>query len=189
MSSRNANCAFAGVKGISDAVRQAIPIWVTNDLIDRLFVEYRKISKDVSIGTFGVRVAQADAWKRYRRGNDPKGDGFFRTYYCQAFGSGPTAKGLVNLEVLTNREDTQIKYVMFKVNGQTVYGGACNVPSTFFPKLGYTPTLTDTFSQPKAGVPATAAFIPFTEKQLQKLATQYEFGGMGAIDRMFDERV
>jgi hypothetical protein len=193
MSSRNAQCAVAGVKGISDAVRGALNNWVTEDLITLLWDAYRK-AKPVGMAfgkpSFAARIQNAEEWKRYRRGNDPNGAGFFRTYYCKEFG----AKGVVDLQVLTNADDTKITYVMFFVNSKMVYGGGCNVPSTLFGQYSYQPMLKNAVKAPiDTGMgklaPSVAAFVPFTDKQIQKLSTQYEFGGTAAIDRMFEERV
>ena len=184
MTGRNAQCKVAGVKGISDAIRETINTWITDDLITLLFAQYEKSGGKLNPKSFAVRAKNADAWKRYKRGNDPQGTGFFRTYYCKDFGT----KGVVDLRVLTNFDDTVIKYVMFYIDGKMVYAGACNVPSTRFPSYGYKPMLQNTV-QANISTSTTVAFVPFTEAQLQKLATQYEFGGMGAIDRMFEERV
>lgn len=184
MSSRNAQCKIAGVKGISDAVRGAIAQWVTDDLVKILYDAYINgavlLNMKFSQAAFANRVRNAGAWKRYKRGNDPQGDGFFRQYYCQEF----RAKGVVDLRVLTNFDDTVIRYIMFYVSGKMVYAGACNVPSTYFPKLNYQPTI-----QNPVTPTGTAAFVPFTPAQLEKLAVQYEYGGMAAIDLMFEERV
>jgi hypothetical protein len=189
--SRNDQCKVAGVKGISDAVRGAVNTWVTEPLLDLLWKEFSKTKPSMTRSTFGYRVRNAEAWSRYKRGNEI-GPGFWRLYYCKEFG----AKGVVDLKVLTNGEsksgakdaDMRITYVLFYVNGKMVYGGAVDVPSTLFQKFGYVvPAQIDVAM--KAGIKTTAAFVPFTEKQLAKLATQYEFGGMSAIDRMFDERV
>jgi len=185
MSSRNDQCAVAGVKGISDAVRGEISTWVTEDLVALLFAAYQKTGGKMSMSSFRLRVQNAEAWKRYARPNDPNGPGFLRKYYCKEFG----AKGIVDLHVITNLADNKITYVTFHVGGKMVYGGACNVPSTLFPQFSYKGKLTNTVTAGTTNVEMVAALVPFTEKQLQQLATQYEFGGTGAIDRMFEERV
>ncbi len=105
-----------------------------------------------------------------------------RNYYSLDFGGrGSTA---VNLPVRTDSyADTRISYVTFHVRGKLVSGGACNVPSVFIQKYGIDKRLTfDTKSA------STVAFVPFTEKELAKLATQYERGGIAALELMFEER-
>lgn len=179
LASRNMQCKVAGVKGISDAVRGAINDWITQPLKDILYAEYQKSGGKMSKVSFGNYVDYAEQWKRYSRGNDPNGDGFFRKYYCKAFD-----KGVVDLHVLTNYDDTKIKYVTFVVRGKLVYGGACNVPSTLWSQYGYNPTLKNVVSPT-----TTAAFVPFSPAQLAKLSTQLEYGSISMIDRMLEERV
>lgn len=174
-------------KGISDAVRGAVGSWVTQSLLELLYQKYTAGGGKLNQSQFAMRVRSAESWKRGNRTRDPNGPGWLRNYYSLEFGGRGSTD--VNLQVRTNSQaDTNISYVTFHVYGKLVSGGACDVPSVFFEKWGIDKSLKAMGAAPMLKTAATAAFVPFTDKQLAALATQLEFGRQATVDRLFEER-
>jgi hypothetical protein len=166
-------------KGISDAVRGAIREWITADVSNRLWEEFKKFGATQTQNSFQSRLRQADYWvRRVRRGHI---SGWERDYDCKAF-----PRGVVGLRVHTDQDDRYIKYVTFRVNGKLIGGGEVRVPSVFLSQAGRNASIKN---QRFESLAPASNFRPFTADELHQLEVQAEYGEAGVLGTMFEERV
>lgn len=159
-------------KGISDAVRNAIGDWITDDVISTLWSDFKN-EGGISRSAFGARLRMDAFWvRRVRRGHS---QGWERDYDCKVF-----PKGTVGLRVHTNQEDTHIKFVTFKVGDRYVGGGKVHVPSMLVSQAGRKASIQNG---------KTPTFTPFSQAELEKLNTQRQFGESALLDMMMEERI
>jgi hypothetical protein len=160
-------------KGISDAVRESISSWITEEVATKIVVAAKR-----PIQLYLLRDAKS--WvRRVRRGIS---NGWERDYDCKHISG-----GRVGLRVHTDAADRYIKYVTFRVDGKLIGGGVVNVPSVLVGQASLMGRKIQNASF--ASTEATPRFRPFTASELAKLTTELEYGDSGIIDSMFEERV
>lgn len=148
--------------GISDAVRNHIPVWVDNQLVDVLYSEYQKsggtLKKDGFNG-FSYKVKQSSDWVRKSRKNT--NSGFERLYHCKT-----VAKA--TLIVHSPESDQSANGYVFCIDNKPIAGGKTKLKSTH---------VTIALSKDKTSVKAhELQFVKFSEEDLRKMRTQMEFG-------------
>lgn len=148
--------------GISNAVRNHIPIWVDDTLIDTLYQEYNKsggtIAKD-GYGGFRRRVKEPSDWVRKSRKNTDSG--YERLYHCKT-----VAKA--SLIVHSPPGDLSANGYVFCIDGKPIAGGKTKLKSTH--------VTTAISKNDKTSVKAEElAFVKFSEEELRKMHTQMMF--------------
>lgn len=149
--------------GISDAVRNHIPIWVDETLVDILFTEYQKgggtLKKEGYQG-FRSRIRGATDWVRKSR--KTTSSGFERLYHCKTV---PKATLIVH----SPESDQSANGYVFCMDGKPVAGGKTKMKSTHI--------TTALSKNDKTSIkPADVTFVKFSEEELRKMRTQMEFG-------------
>lgn len=149
--------------GISDAVRNHIPVWVDDSLVDVLYDEYKKTGGTLKKeGYHGFRycVKQSSDWVRKSRKTTPSG--YERLYRCKTV---PNA----TLVVHSPETDLSANAFAFCINGKAVTGGKTKLKSTH---------VTTALSK---GDKATTrqedvTFVRLSEEELRKMRIQMEYG-------------
>lgn len=146
--------------GISDAVRNHIPVWVDNDLIEVLYPQYVANGGILSKDQFARRVRNASDWVRKSRSKT--GSGFERKYHCKTVQK-------ATLIVHSPETDMSANGYAFCIDGKVVAGGRTKLQSTHVStKVSRTDKTT---SRPEA-----VTFVKFSEEELIKMRTEMEFG-------------
>lgn len=149
--------------GISDAVRNHIPVWIDEPLIDTLYEGYKEAGGVLEKYYFRSRIRQSDQWVRKSRRNTSSG--YERLYHCKTVQK-------ATLIVHSPPEDMSANGYVFQIDGKPVAGGKTKLKSTH---VSTSLSRTD-----KTSVrPADIVFIRFTEDELQKMRIQSEYGGDG----------
>lgn len=148
--------------GISDAVRNHIPVWVDEALVDVLFEEFKKangtLPKDGRSG-FRSRIRESSDWVRKSRKNTSTG--FERLYHCK------TVQKATLIVHSPPKDDCANGYV-FLMDGKPIAGGKTKMKSTH---------ITTALSKDKTSLkPTDVQFVKFSEEELRKMRTQMEFG-------------
>lgn len=149
--------------GISDAVRNHIPVWVDDSLVEVLFTEYKKaggvLSKDGSQG-FRSRIRSSSDWVRKSRKTTPSG--YERLYHCKTVQK-------ASLIVHSPESDMSANGYVFCIDGKPVAGGKT--------KLKSVQVSTAISRGDKTSVrPQDVTFVKFSEEELQKMRVQAEYG-------------
>jgi len=149
--------------GISDAVRNHIPIWVDSQVIDLLYEEYKKsggtLSKD-GYGGFGRRIREATDWVRKSRRTTSSG--FERKYHCKTCQK-------ATLIVHSPPDDMSANSYVFCIDDKAVAGGKTKLKSTHISSAVSAKDKT-------TARPQDVQFVKFTEEELRKMRTRMEFG-------------
>lgn len=149
--------------GISDAVRNHIPIWVDDQVVDLLYGEYKRtngiLNKEGS-GGFRARVRDPKNWVRKSR--KTTGSGFERFYQCK-----PVQKA--SLIVHSPGSDMSANGYVFQIDGKAVVGGKTKMKST---QVSTTLSRGDKSSSRYTDT----IFVKFSEEELRKMRTEMEFG-------------
>lgn len=157
--------------GISDAVRNHIPIWVDDSLVDALFTEYKKAGGVLDRQGFRSRIRQSDQWVRKSRKNTSTG--YERLYHCKTVQK-------ATLIVHSPVTDMSANGYVFQIDGKAVAGGKTKMKSV---QVSTQLSRTD-----KTSVnPTDVTFVKFSEEELQRMRVQAEFGGDG-FDYFENER-
>jgi|SRR5271166_4072748 len=157
--------------GISDAVRNHIPVWVDDPLVEALFTEYKKAGGVLDRTGFRTRIRQSDQWVRKSRKNTSTG--FERLYHCKTVQK-------ASLIVHSPATDMSANGYVFSIDGKPVAGGKTKMKS-----VQVTKQLSKT---DKTSVnPSDVTFVKFSEDELQKMRIQAEYGGDG-FDYFENER-
>lgn len=160
--------------GISDAVRLSIQDWVTLDIVKQI---EKALPKDINYVYSKLR--ESKAWSRKARRKIPTG--FERDYICTRI----QPLGLVTLVVHTDARDQYIKYITFRVSNKVIAGGFVNVPSVLRSQKDRDRTIKElTFTAEKSVV----KFAQFTEKQLQTIQDDLEWGDKYLLNSLNEER-
>lgn len=168
-------------KGISDALRGSVRDWMTDTVIDLLYISNPKTIKDLGKQFLCNCLRNPNMWKRLNRRKSDKVGIWLRTYYCSALG-----KEDVTLTILTNKEtpkakeDSFIESVTIVSKGKPIGGGRVKVPSMLISQKGkqskFEEFRTDTL------------FTEFTSKELAELTSKLQFGEEAMFLSIFDER-
>jgi hypothetical protein len=149
--------------GISDAVRNHIPVWVDDPLIEVLFAEYKKAGGILDRVGFRMRIRVASEWVRKRRHTTPSG--WEREYHCKTVQK-------ATLIVHSPESDMSANGYVFYIDGKPVAGGKTKLKSTHVTQAV---SRTD-----KTSVrPQDVVFVKFSEEELQKMRIQSEYGSDG----------
>lgn len=160
-------------RGISDAVRESIEVWVTDEVMAILQNETKG-----TVSRWAMRNSKN--WVRRGRRNLPAG-GYERDYECK------NTNGRVGLRVHTDASDEHIRYVTFRVDRKLIGGGVVNVPSVL---VGHVTNRSRRIQDANFSASATETprFRPFTTEEITKLSHSLEYGDR-AIEDMFEERI
>jgi hypothetical protein len=101
---------MASGHGVSEAVRNHIKVWVTEDVVN-------------AIKRPAYLLRDSKAWKRKARRNSPTGFGFEREYYCEG------VSDAVKLIVHSPESDYSADRYVFMVGDKAVAGGKTKLQS------------------------------------------------------------
>lgn len=147
-------------KGISEAVRNHIPIWVDTQLIDCLYTEYKKNSGILSKPAFANRVSNVSDWvRKSRRRTDT---GWEREYTCKTVQK-------VTLLVHSPESEVSATGYVFNIDGVPVAGGKTKLKSVDVSKIL-------SKSDKSTSRMSDVHFTKFTEEELRKMRIQMEYG-------------
>lgn len=157
-------------KGISDAVRAHISIWVDTALTDALYQEYQKSGGNTVKTTFNTYVKTPETWVRKSRKNNT--NGYERLYQCKQI---PKA----TLIVYSPPTDDCANAYLFCVDNKPIAGGKTKLKSTH---------LTNAIStKDKTSLrPQDVVFVKLTEEEIRAFNTKLIFGD--GFDRL-EERL
>lgn len=159
--------------GISDAVRNHIPVWVDDKLVEALYEEHQKAGGEIGkLGVYGFKskIRSPGAWIRKSRKHAK--DGYERLYHCKN-----VAKA--KLIVYSPEDDKSANAYVFYIGDKAVAGGKTKLKSTHI--------TTNVSSKDKTSLnPTDIQFVKFTEEELQTMRIQTEFGG--GLDRLEFDR-
>jgi len=146
--------------GISDAVRNHIPVWIDEVLIDLLYEHYKKAGGVLEKPAFRSRIRQSEQWVRKSRRNTSSG--YERLYHCKTVQK-------ATLIVHSPPEDMSANGYVFQIDGKPVAGGKTKMKSV---QVSTALSRTD-----KTSVrPQDVVFVKFSEEELQKMRVQAEYG-------------
>lgn len=147
--------------GISDAVRNHIPVWVDEDLVNILYPEYKNSGGVLSKEVFHRRLRQSDQWVRKSRRKSGSGS-HERLYSCKT-----VAKA--SLIVHSPPADKSANGYVFLIDGSPIAGGKTKLQSTHI--------TTAVSKKDKTTIhPRDVIFVKFSDDELRKMRTQMEFG-------------
>lgn len=159
--------------GISDAVRNHIPVWVDDQVVDLLYTEYKNtggvLQKDGFSG-FRARIKDPKNWVRKSRRQT--NSGYERLYACK-----PVQKA--TLVVHSPQTDMSANGYVFQVDGKVVAGGKTKLKSV---QVDAKVSKNDKTSSRLQDI----AFVKFSEEDVRRMRTQMEFGD--GYDYFEDER-
>lgn len=161
--------------GISDAVRNHIPLWVDNQLVDTLYDTYtnsNEYKKSNAIGKEGVngfrrRVSNAKEWKRVKRKSS--NSGWERHYVC---------KSVKNATLIVHSPETDMSAdsYLFLIDNQPIGGGKTKLKSTHTTSSISTKDKTSIRQQ-------DVQFVRLTEDELLRMKIEHQFGdGFGWLE-------
>jgi hypothetical protein len=146
--------------GISDAVRNHIPIWIDNDLIDTLYDQYKQAGGLLSKPAFAIRIRKSSEWVRKSRKNTSSG--YERLYRCKTVQK-------ATLIVHSPESDLSANGYVFCIDDKPIAGGKTKLKSTHV-----------TTSLSKSDKTTTRCkdvqYVRFSDEELQRVKTQMEFG-------------
>jgi len=146
--------------GISDAVRNHIPVWVDDSTIDILFEAYKTSGGILTKEAFTRRMRESSNWVRKSRKNTESG--YERLYHCKTMQK-------ATLIVHSPESDLSANSYVFRIDDQPIAGGKTKLKSTHVSK-------TVSNSDKTSTRPHEVQFVKFTEEELRKMATQMRFG-------------
>lgn len=158
--------------GISDAVRNHIPIWVDPNVANLLYDEYKNdaTNKPIKSETFRSIINKPDAW--VRTGRKKTSTGFERHYSCKSIGK-------VSLIVHSPPEDKSANGYAFYIGKTPVAGGKTKLQSTHVSiKVSSKDKTSSRYED--------AVFIQFTKEELEAMSTIDRFGD--GLSRLETER-
>jgi hypothetical protein len=170
--------------GISDAIRDLIGTWLTQEVVDRLWDAFPNRG-NMPISNFRRKLQEDKSWAR--RARRKHSGGHERDYECKQF-----ASGRVVLRVHTDSADRYIKYVTFKIDGKIIGGGVVNVPSVLVgdgKRSGPQTKESTSKATPAVPTPTTPQFKPFTAAELLRLPIELEYDDWIVADLMFSGRM
>jgi hypothetical protein len=149
-------------KGISDAVRNHIPVWIDDAVVNVLYSEYKKANGMLSkegLSGFKSRIKSASSWVRKSRKST--NTGFERLYHCK------TVQKATLIVHSPPKDDSANAYV-FMMDGKPIAGGKTKLKSTH---------VTTALSKDKTSLKAIdVQFVKFSEAELISMRTRMEFG-------------
>jgi hypothetical protein len=149
--------------GISDAVRNHIPVWVDDALIDVLYAEYQKgggVLKRDGVSGFRYRIRQSADWVRKSR--KTTSTGFERLYHCKTVQK-------ATLVVHSPANDESANAYVFYMDGKAVAGGRTKLKSTHITSAVSTKDKTTV-------KPTEVAYVKLSDVELRRMNTQLEHG-------------
>jgi hypothetical protein len=156
--------------GISDAVRNHIPLWIDDSLVDILFDVYAKsngtLKKD---GAYGFRRNIREAGNWVRKSRKTTSSGYERLYQCKPVKN-------ATLTVHSPAGDMSANGYVFCIDGKPIAGGKTKLQSTH--------VTTALSKKDKTSMrPTDVHFVKFSEEELRKMRTEMEFGdGFGHLE-------
>lgn len=149
--------------GISEAVRNHIPIWIDDHLVDVLYEEYKKsggvLNKEGQSG-FKRRVRESSSWVRKSRKTTTSG--FERLYHCKTVQK-------ASLIVHSPPGDLSANGYVFCVDSKPIAGGKTKLKSV---QVSASLSKNDKTTMRAQDV----QFVKFSEEELRKMRTEMEFG-------------
>lgn len=146
--------------GISDAVRNHIPIWVDDDLIEPLYEEYKKSGGVLSKSNFKARIRSSSDWVRKSRKNTSSG--YERLYHCKTVQK-------ATLIVHSPETDQSADSYLFCIDTKPIGGGKTKLKSIHI--------TTNISKNDKTSVrPQDVIFVKFSAEELQRMKAQIEYG-------------
>lgn len=156
--------------GISDAVRNHIPVWVDSQVVDLLYEGYKKANGPYPKPTFANNIKKPENWVRKKRVSTSSG--WERQYHCKTVQS-------AQLIVHSPSTDMSANAYVFKVDGEPVAGGKTKLKSV---------QISTALSKDKtSGRLQDIQFVKFSEEEIIKMRTQMEFGD--GFSHLEEERI
>lgn len=146
--------------GISEAVRNHIPIWVDEEIVEVLYSEYTKTGGNLPKENFKRKVRSSDFWKRKSR--KKSGSGHERLYACDTVSK-------ATLIVHSPATDMSANSYVFCIDSKPVAGGRTKLQSVH---------ISQSLSKKDKTVtkPIDIQFVKLSESELRAMRTQMEFG-------------
>jgi hypothetical protein len=156
--------------GISDAVRNHIPVWVDDQVVNALYTEYKNSGGVVSLPVFRTRIRLASSWVRKSRKTTTTG--FERLYHCKTVQK-------ATLIVHSPPGDMSASGYVFHIDDKPIAGGKTKLQSV---------QVTSAVSKKdKSSVrPYDVQFVKFSEDELRRMRMGMEYGD--GFDRFEVER-
>lgn len=146
--------------GISDAVRNHIPVWIDDTLVDTLYNEYQKTLGILSKESFRVRIRSSSDWVRKSRKNTPSG--FERLYHCKTVQK-------ATLIVHSPPTDRSADSYVFCMDAKPIAGGKTHLKSV--------QVTTAISAKDKTSVnQRDVIFIKISDEELRRMRIQMEYG-------------
>lgn len=156
-------------RGISDAVRNHIPVWVDNQLVDVLHAEYEKKNFRIGKTVFRNQIRDPKNWAR--RSRMKTNSGYERSYTCKPLTN-------VTLTVHSPITDKSASGYVFELDNKPISGGKTQLKSTHITTALSKGDKTSTKHDP--------IFIKFTAEELESMRVRDKFGD--GFDHLEDER-
>ncbi len=146
--------------GISEAVRNHIPVWIDDPLIDVLYDHYKQAGGVLDKAHFRSRIRVSAEWVRKSRRNTASG--YERLYHCKTVNK-------ATLIVHSPPSDMSANGYVFRIDGKPVAGGKT--------KLKSVQVSSSISREDKTSVrPQDVVFVTFSEEELLKMRVQAEYG-------------